>query len=205
MLMLPVSGFAQTPFVDIKGHWAVQDIDNALQKGIMKGIANDKFAPNKAVTRAEVAVCVDRLFDLNYDDLEFIKEPSPVDFYDDVAAGQWYSDAVLRAGYYNIFNLDTREFAPNRPATRLEVAVAIDKAFQAKKLSVITTQIWPIYEDTIGLSYDEQQTINFMFNSGIMKGRTANWFQPTANITRAELAVVLNRTQATLINARLVE
>ena len=77
MLMLSVPGFAQTLFADIKGHWAVQDIDSAFQKGIMKDIANDKFASNKAVTRAEVAVCVDRLFDLNYDDLEFIKGPSP--------------------------------------------------------------------------------------------------------------------------------
>ena len=205
LLMMPVAGFAQTPFTDIQGHWAVQEVEQVYQKGIMKGIAKDKYAPNQAVTRAEVAVCLDRIFDLNYDHLGFIKKPSPADYFDDVAAGQWYSEAIIRAGLYDIFNLDTRKFDPKRPATRLEVAVAIDKVFQAKKLSVVTTEIWPVYEDTAGLSHDEQLTVAFMFNSGIMKGRSANRFQPTAQITRAELAVVINRTLATLANARQVE
>ncbi len=205
LLIIPVSGFAQTPFTDIQGHWAVQDVDKAYQKGIMKGIAKDKFAPDKVVTRAEVAVCLDRIFDLSYDNMKFIKKPSPTDFYDDVTTGQWYSEAILRAGLYNIFNLKTRNFDPNRPATRLEVAVAIEKAFQTKNLSVITTQIWPMFEDTSGLSHDEQLAVTFMFNAGIMKGRAANQFQPAGKITRAELAAVLNRTQATLANARPVE
>ncbi|KAF1085451.1 Endo-1,4-beta-xylanase A precursor [Sporotomaculum syntrophicum] len=205
LLMMPVAGFAQTPFTDIQGHWAVREVEQVYHKGIMKGIAKDKYAPNQLVTRAEVAVCLDRIFDLNYDHLKFIKEPSPADYYDDVAAGQWYSEAITRAGIYNIFNLDNRKFDPKRPVTRLEVAVAIDKAFQAKKLSVITTEMWPLYEDTTYLPHDEQLTVAFMFNSGIMKGRSANQFQPNGNITRAELAAVLNRTLTTLNNAQPVE
>jgi len=202
LLIMPVSGFAETPFRDIQGHWAVQDIDQVYQKGIMKGIAKDKFAPNQAATLAEFAVCFDRIFDLNYDNRRFIKEPSPADFYDDVTPGQWYSEAVLRVGMYNIFNLDSRSFDPTQPTTRLELAMAIFNAFQTKSLNVITTQIWPMYEDTAELSQNEQQVVSFLFNTSIMMGRSANLFDPSEEITCAELAAVLNRTQSIIAYTR---
>jgi len=202
LLIMPVFGFAETPFLDIQNHWAVYEIDQVYKKGIMKGIALDKFAPNQAATRAEVAVCLDRIFDLNYDNRRFIKEPSPADFYDDVTSGQWYSEAALRAGMYNIFNLDNRMFEPTRPMIRLELAMAIDRAFQAKSLNVVTTQVWPMYMDTADLSHNEQQVVSFMFNTSIMKGRSANLFEPAEKITRAELAAVLNRTQAIMVYAQ---
>ena len=89
--------------------------------------------------------------------------------------------------------------------TRMEVAKAIEKSFQAKKLSVITTLIFPVYEDTKELAPEESSALSFAFNTGIMKGRSQDKFCPNDQITRAEVAVVLNRTLATMEYAEPME
>ena len=49
------------PKDDITGHWAEKDIRRCLEKGIMKGYPDGSFQPDKPVTRAELAVILDRL------------------------------------------------------------------------------------------------------------------------------------------------
>lgn len=46
---------------DITGHWAEESIRKAKKKGIMKGKKDGTFAPNEPVTRAQLAVILDRL------------------------------------------------------------------------------------------------------------------------------------------------
>ena len=45
---------------------------------------------------------------------------------------------------------------------------------------------------------EESSALSFVFNTGIMRGRTEDKFYPYDPITRAEMAVVLNRTLATM-------
>lgn len=49
---------------DITGHWAEKEIRRCIQRGIIKGYPDGSFAPDKPVTRAEVAVIMDRLVEL---------------------------------------------------------------------------------------------------------------------------------------------
>jgi N-acetylmuramoyl-L-alanine amidase len=49
------------PSIDYIGHWAENDIKAVMDKGIMNGVGNGNFAPDKPVTRAEMAVIVNRL------------------------------------------------------------------------------------------------------------------------------------------------
>ncbi|WP_082789099.1 S-layer homology domain-containing protein [Desulfolucanica intricata] len=88
------------------------------------------------------------------------------------------------------------EFDNELEVTRIEVAKAIKESFEKKKLSVIMTQMFPLYEDTKDLTQEEISALSFVFNTGIMKGRTDQKFFPNDAITKAELAVVLDRTQA---------
>lgn len=83
---------------------------------------------------------------------------------------------------------------PNQPVTRLEIAKAINDSFKAKKLGLISTLMMPFFEDTLKLSQEDQNAIVLIFNTGIMKGKTPQNFHPHDNVTRAELAVILNRT-----------
>ncbi|MFL1672436.1 GH25 family lysozyme [Paenibacillus dendritiformis] len=50
---------------DYEGHWAESAIKVVMDAGIMNGRSKDKFAPNETITRAEVAVIVNRLMKMS--------------------------------------------------------------------------------------------------------------------------------------------
>lgn len=107
-----------------------------------------------------------------------------------------------------IFNFEQDpgfEFSSEEVVTRIEVAKAIVKSFGVKNLSVMTTLMFPIYDDTADLDSDGNSALSFVFNTGIMIGRTAQNFFPDDSLTRAELAVVLDRTLKVLELAEPIE
>lgn len=55
--MLPENDYYST-------HWAVKDIDLAIERGLMKGYPDGTFKPDKPITRAELAVVLNRLYDI---------------------------------------------------------------------------------------------------------------------------------------------
>ncbi|MGG3958436.1 M15 family metallopeptidase [Bhargavaea massiliensis] len=46
---------------DVKGHWAEASIRKAMEKGVIKGYTDGTFKPDEPVTRAQLAVILDRL------------------------------------------------------------------------------------------------------------------------------------------------
>lgn len=46
---------------DITGHWAEAQIRRCIERGLLKGYPDGSFQPDKPVTRAELAVILDRL------------------------------------------------------------------------------------------------------------------------------------------------
>ena len=62
------------------------------------------FAPEEAVNRYQLAVVLDRVFDLDYGNLRFIKEPVASDYYYDLENDAWYSEAVTMGTINHLFN-----------------------------------------------------------------------------------------------------
>ncbi|GBF32056.1 hypothetical signaling protein [Desulfocucumis palustris] len=201
LLLMPGAVFAETPFSDVGKHEAAADIEALYKKGIMAGVANNKFNPDEYVTRAQLAVCLVKTFGLNYDNLNFVKKPVPSDLYDDVEAEQWYGEASMIIGYNNIFKSDGRKFQPDKVVTRMDVASSLADSFKAGNLSVITTLMAPTYSDMDNLTKKEMSDINFVFNTSIMRYEGSQ-FRPGNKITRAELATILNQTLKTIETAK---
>ncbi|WP_028308172.1 S-layer homology domain-containing protein [Desulfitibacter alkalitolerans] len=111
-----------------------------------------------------------------------------------------YLDKIFEFDYEPDFGFNT-----GKEITRMEAAIAVNKSFAFKKLSVATTLMFPVYEDTMDLTSEESSALSFVFNAGIMKGRTSENFFPDAALTRAELATVLKRTLDTLQYAEPIE
>lgn len=55
------------PTDDISSHWAEPEIRRCMERGIVKGYPDGTFRPEKPVTRAEVAVIIDRLLNMEDD------------------------------------------------------------------------------------------------------------------------------------------
>lgn len=200
--LLSFSGIASAKlkngYSDVDKHWASPKIYNITEKGIMNGYPDNSFKPDQHVNRLEFAITLDRTFDFNFNAVTFIKQPELKDMFDDVYDGKWYSTPLLEATFFGVLRSEDRMFRPNEEVTRIEAAKAIKKSFEAKNLGVMMTQMFPIYEDTKKLAPDESSALSFVFNTGIMKGYGNNTFAPHEPITRAELAVALERTLKTL-------
>lgn len=48
---------------DVTGHWAEKAIRRCMERGLLKGYPDGSFGPDKPVTRAELAVILDRMED----------------------------------------------------------------------------------------------------------------------------------------------
>lgn len=49
------------PVDDVTGHWAEKAIRRCIERGLLRGYPDGSFHPDKPVTRAEIAVILDRL------------------------------------------------------------------------------------------------------------------------------------------------
>ncbi|MGE5403958.1 MAG: S-layer homology domain-containing protein, partial [Candidatus Saccharibacteria bacterium] len=172
--------------------WAKQAIAEIQQKGIMLNDVRG-FGGNRAVTRGEMAFALTKLFNLDYGDIRFIKAPQVSDYYTDVAANSPYAEAIMMCAINNIFESKDRQFKPMAKVTRIEAAIAINRCFQAKKIEVFTTMMFPMYDDTAKLTSEESAAMSFVSNSGMMQGDKKR-FRLYSPMTRAEAACLFVKT-----------
>ncbi|QSF46363.1 S-layer homology domain-containing protein [Paenibacillus tianjinensis] len=121
-------------FTDVSSkHWAAADIAKVSAAALMKGDPDGSFNPERAVTRAEMAVLSARLKQLSFDE-----SSAAVSAIADVnkhwAAGA--IDAVKAAGLMTGFA--DGSFAPAKSLTRAEAVTVINRLFGRGPLSGVT-------------------------------------------------------------------
>ncbi|RNB77915.1 S-layer homology domain-containing protein [Brevibacillus panacihumi] len=60
------SASAQSPYMDIRGHWAQDDIEYLANLGILKGDGRQSFYPDKHISRGEAIALLNRVFESVY-------------------------------------------------------------------------------------------------------------------------------------------
>ncbi len=120
---LNLSGNAMNnQFLDVENHWAEQEITLAVNHGLMKGYPDGTFQPNRAVTREEIAVILQRI--LQYES-NGTKRNVP---FSDVTSDRWsYREitALIDAGLLNGYPDGT--FRPEQFLSRGEIAHLLRK------------------------------------------------------------------------------
>jgi hypothetical protein len=105
-------------FADIHHHWAANDIEELLQRGIVQGYCDGHFYPDRPITRAQVAALLVKAFNLS--------PQRPARQFQDVPADHWAAQAiqsVYRAGFLSGFPDHT--FAPDNGLLRVDAWVAL--------------------------------------------------------------------------------
>ncbi|WP_245238035.1 Ig-like domain-containing protein [Paenibacillus etheri] len=100
-------------------YWALQSISVVTAQGLMKGYEDGSFKPNQLITRAEMAIIVERLLD---------NTQSGTSSFKDINSGHWAKNAIDQAKVAGIINgyLDGT-FRPNQTLTRAEAVVTINR------------------------------------------------------------------------------
>lgn len=175
-----------TKFTDIAGHWAKADIEVMAAKGIVTGVTDTTFEPDRNITRAEFATLVSKALNLNS-----LENPG----FSDVAAGDWYYPFVCAAANAGLIAGYDGSFRPDDLITREEMAVIIAKAYQFRGGAVVKGGL-DKFADKNEISDWAWDSVDLVTSAGLVSGMTPTTFVAKANATRAQTASLLRRLLA---------
>lgn len=163
--------------------WALKAVENLYAKGIISGNGDGKFAPHNSVKREEMAKM---LVDL----AGYAKESSYIPFYD-VNADSWSYNYIC-AAYANglISGLTEYEFGTGAEITREQAVTLLYRALKNKGVEMPGTEFR--FDDDYLISDWAKEGIYGLYSIGVIGGKTKTTFVPKENMTRVEVAVMLN-------------
>ncbi|MEG0501924.1 MAG: S-layer homology domain-containing protein, partial [Cellulosilyticaceae bacterium] len=174
---------------DITSHWANESIVKVVERGLMKGKTNESFAPNDTLTRAEIAVILERMLDTKN-----IKQTST---FKDIKGNEWYAEAVLKMNVIGLINgYENEKFAPKENVKRVEVISLIARLLEyiGADISVENPEeILAQYGDVDQIPNWAKKQIAWCVQTGIVSGNEKGNLSPNEAMTRAEMAVVLSK------------
>ncbi|WP_317979150.1 InlB B-repeat-containing protein [Paenibacillus glycanilyticus] len=175
-------------FTDMSKHWAQPVVQLAAVKGLVQGIGNGKFDPNRSVTRAEFTAMLMRALGRG----AIASSAAP---FEDVQSGKWYSAEVTAAKELGLLDFVTgSRFMPDQALTREEMASMLAAVVELEQFKVDSKSIdLNHYKDINNINPVYLEDVKLVVQLQIMTG-TGTKFAPKDATTRAEAAAVLIRT-----------
>ncbi len=172
-------------FDDVKtGDWFAKAVDYAVDKGMMNGVGNNKFAPDAVTTRGMIVTVLYRL-----EGEPAVGSASFADVHD----GEYYAKAVAWASANGIVTgYGDGKFGPNDAITREQFAAILYRYAKYKGYDV------SVGENTNILSYTDAQSVSeyavpafqWACGAGVMNGASGKLL-PKDSATRAQTAQLL--------------
>lgn len=199
------------PFTDVKkGSWQYEPIKNAYDLGLMNGVSNTRFEPNKKLTRAEAAMI---LYNLKGRDASYSRYS-----FKDVKPGAWYADAVEWMYKNGIaYGITKDRFGVNEYITRQDLITFIYRMYEKewglnrdnqyifirastitsfKDYDQISAYAFPAMKFCAGICMVHTYNPTRHYNvPQIIKGSNGRIY-PKDNCTRAEAAVIIGNVFA---------
>lgn len=174
-------------FKDLASYsWAEQAINIMAAKGIIGGKATDKFSPADNITRAEFAALISRMLKYNEDiqgNLTF----------SDVKADNWFYKPVLTVCMNGLINgKSSTNFDPNGNITREEMSKIIGLVLAQSSYKKQDKKLLTKFSDGSTIASWAEEGAAISIYNGVIQGANDR-FNPKANATRAEAAVMLYR------------
>lgn len=175
-----------TIFSDVNNHWAARAIQFVYDAGLMRGVTGTDFAPEATFTRGMMATVLHRLagMPISFGNLPF----------SDVADTVWYSTAVTWA-YQNqlVGGISDTIYAPESPITREQLVVMLMRYAQSKGYDTTSSTSLSQYQDCSQISDYANAAMEWAVSIGLIAGRTDTTLAAQDSVTRAEVAVILER------------
>ena len=175
-----------TAFSDTVNHWAAESIAFCAARELFKGVGGGRFAPNEPMTRAMFATVLYRIAGM--------PAVSGANSFYDVAAGQWYTDAILWGQSTGIIcGYGNGLFGTNDLVTREQMCVMLSRYLQWAGYALPAVTAAKQFGDKAQISKWAADNVAFCQTRGLINGQPNNRFAPKANATRAENSTVLQR------------
>ncbi len=173
----------ENPFTDIaEKDWYYSAVQFAVDNQLFYGVSDTDFSPNSNMTRGMLATVLYRL----------AKEPETTDsnLFDDVASGQYYTEAVAWAAGKGIVNgYGDGTFGPGNSITREQLAVMLWR-YAGSPASAGTLDG---FNDRDKIHAWAADALAWAVEQKIVSGRGGGILDPIGQATRAEVAAMLMR------------
>ncbi len=175
-------------FTDIVStEWYHDAVDYVVSAGIMNGMSATTFAPAGTVTRAMVTTVLWRIAGQ--------PKSTATITYTDVAAGEWYAEAVRWAAANGILTnvSNSSKLEPNATITREQFATMIYRFEQYKAGNTLPKPANNIskYSDAGKISPFAVDALNWCTANKVINGNDNGTVDPQGSTTRAQLAQIL--------------
>lgn len=187
-------------FKDVANHWSKEAVNNLGSRMIINGVREGIFAPNQDITRAQFAAIIVRALGLKTDDR--------TNHYADVTTDAWYASYINAASEYKLIQgYSNGNFGPNDKITRQQAMTILARALLLTDIDTTiseqeATTILAAFKDEGQIAEYAKSPIAVAVKTGLVTGKENKTIAPTANISRAEVAVIIERflKKAELIN-----
>lgn len=172
--------------------WYYEGVMKICEKGLMNGTSADLFSPDEPLSRAMMVTILYR--HAGKPDAQHLPN-----LFNDVAQGQWYTDAVKWAADSKIVDgYSDGNFCPEDILTRQDLAVILRRYMDFLKVNLPVTQQWVTFTDEDDISDYATNAIQNLYKFGVITGVGGNRIDPKGSATRAQIAVVLERFAAAI-------
>lgn len=178
-------------FKDLEGHWAKDAVNDMGSRMIIGGLGNEQYSPDQEITRGEFASIIVRGLGL--------KLINSAASFSDVSTSDWYRSSIQTAYLHNLISgYEDGTFRPMDKITREQAMAIIAKAMKVTGLGsklpyVDKAALFNPFEDMDNASEWAKGDIADCLQGGIIAGKSGNLLDPRAYISRAEVAVIIQR------------
>lgn len=197
--------FYSEQFFDLGGYdWALSGIARMAAFGLMNGVGQGQFQPNRPITRQEAIVVAIRLMGRE-DEAKDAGRVTPRDlagyFTDPHRIADWALPYVLEAVKQEIVRIaEDGLLRPHEPASRLWASVLLVRALGLEDEAEAAMDAPLTFRDAAAIPDRYAGYVAVAVRRGLILGYPDNTFRPTQPVTRAEMALLLTRTDDQLGN-----
>ena len=178
------------PFVDVAdGEWFYDAVKYAYKNKLFNGTTPTTFSPDAIMNRAMMVTVLYRLD--GQPDASAYENP-----FDDVANGEWYTDAIRWAAANNIVTgIDDTTFNPMGDITREQMVTILYRYHVRYKGNVVNQKEDALdgFTDADTVSSYALDAMRWAVDLGIIKGVTDTTLAPAGSSSRAQVATVFMR------------
>ncbi|MBR5783108.1 MAG: leucine-rich repeat protein [Clostridia bacterium] len=157
----------------------------AVANGLFEGVDISTFAPNEAMTRAMFVTVLGRLHGVD------VSSKAKTEF-TDVEKGTYYIGYVAWAAKNNIVNgVTNTTFCPDQNVTREQICTMIVRYCNYAGIELKATVEEVLFRDADKISPFAWNSVGICQKAGLVQGVGDNYFAPTADASRAEVAQIL--------------
>jgi predicted DNA-binding antitoxin AbrB/MazE fold protein len=182
--------------IDEDNHWAMEYIAKLSAKQVFSGYEDGTFKPNKPVSRIETVITAIRLMGLKAQAESSAEMNTELNFKDANEIEKKYPQAI---GYVavalenDLFSETEEKLQADKSADRLWATILLVKALglEAEAKAKMNTKL--DFKDAHEIPAGAVGYVEVAVEKGIVTGYDNNTFKPNKPVTRAELAVLLDR------------